>query len=130
MNKIRKVNFDAVVAEYLNDLRLRNLSARTLQSYTSVIGWFRDFVAGGDDVQLYLDQVTSERAKAFIMSRLDQDEIFTGHRYHPPQRKKLSMFTIHQDVRSLKAFGTWLVNNNYPNPFQVLRSPWMGMIRV
>jgi len=63
MNKTRKVNFDAVVAEYLNDLRLRNLSARTLQSYTSVIGRFRGFVAGDSDVQVYLDQVTPERAK-------------------------------------------------------------------
>ena len=122
--KMMKVPYSSVVQQYLADLKMRNLSPLTIAIYDKTLRHFAEHVVREQpDSQLLLAQVTPERAKAFVTYRMSLQQAWANHPYRPAQDRPLSLSTIHQEVRSLKTFGVWLVENGYKNPFSALKTP-------
>ena len=72
---------------------------------------------------MMMSAVTLEAAKQFIQVRMDQETVFAKHPMRPAERRRLSPFTIHIDVRNLRRFGSWLTEQGYANGLRELKLP-------
>ena len=122
MKKRNQTPFDLLIREYLSDMQLRNLSALTVMVIGNMLRAFLRKIAGDRDT-LRLSEVTPDLAHAYIAGRQQQQTIYQGHPVHPELAQRLSSHTIHREVRVLRAFGSWLVEQGLDNPFGVLKLP-------
>ncbi len=120
--KRRNTPLELIVSEYLADLRLRNLSDRTIKLYSIFLKGFERALSSGKG-QLRLTEVTPDLARAYITGRMQQETTYEDHPLRPKEARKLSPFTIHREVRTLRAFGTWLVQQGLEDPFRDLKLP-------
>ncbi|MCC7358627.1 MAG: tyrosine-type recombinase/integrase [Anaerolineales bacterium] len=123
--KMAKIPVDTIVQEYLNDMQLRNLSPRTIKLYrhtlTRLLDYFRP---GGDpEARIPLAKFTPEAVRAYVTERMSQDKVYEGHPLRPTEARPLSKATLHQQIRIFRSFGTWLAENQFPNPFKDLKLP-------
>lgn len=89
---------------------------RTEGRSPKTIGWYCDFLhkyARYVGENATVRQVTLESARAFIAVLQGQTTRWNGHPVIPPQQGPLSPYTIHGYVRTLKAFSTWLVEEEF-----------------
>jgi site-specific recombinase XerD len=123
--KIRTVPFSNIIGEYLSDLRVHNLSPTTIRVYKYNLERLVKFLKLGQvaDVELQFGMVTNERARGYLEMRLGKTTLYEDHPLRPVQNKKLSSHTVHQEVRALRSFGSWLAENGYDNPFKDLPRP-------
>lgn len=81
------------------------------------VSWYRDclnrFVKHLQNAEAKLPSFTLENARAFVASLQEQKSKWIGHPCNHEQVGKLSAFTIHGYVRSLKVFSTWLFEESY-----------------
>jgi site-specific recombinase XerD len=111
-----KVSLSAIVQQYAADLRLRNRSPRTIQLYKSILGYLEDYLRRGQpSAEVPISAVTLESARGYITSMMDRETLFVDHPLRKAREQKISPFTVHQHVRILHAFGSWLKKNGYPN---------------
>jgi integrase/recombinase XerC/integrase/recombinase XerD len=54
---------------------------------------------------------------------MQQETVYNGHPLHPEELHRLSPHTIHREVRTLRAFGSWLITQGLENPFHELKLP-------
>ena len=115
---------DAVFKQYLAHLQLENLSKNTLLAYERTMRRFRMWYTEHKSAEPpKLADVTEAVAEGYVKHRLEKTTVYDNHPFHVPQERKLSPHTVHQDVRGLKAFGSWLQANGYGNPFAKLPRP-------
>jgi len=110
------------VNEYLADMRLRNLSDLTINLYAGFLRRLERELTDGEG-PLKLSEVTPELARAYLTSRVQQEVIYSDHPLHPEETHRLSPHTVHREVRTLRAFGSWLAAQGLENPFQELKLP-------
>ena len=122
MKKRNQTPLDLLISEYLSDMQLRNLSSLTVKVNGNMLRAFLRKLAGERDT-LRLSEVTPDLARAYIAGRQQQQTIYQGHPVHPELARRLSPHTIHREVRVLRAFGSWLVEQDLDNPFGGLKLP-------
>src|SRR4030095_13324492 len=120
--KRRKLPFERIASEYLAELRLRNLSDLTINLYAGFLRRFEKALSKGQTT-LRLGEVTPELARGYLASRMQQETVYNGHPLHPEELHRLSPHTIHREVRTLRAFGSWLITQGLENPFHELKLP-------
>lgn len=119
-----KVSLSAIVQQYAADLRLRNRSPRTIQLYTNILGHFgKHLQTGQPGAEAPISSVTLENARDYITALMERETVFVNHPLRKAREQKLSPFTIHQHVRILHAFGSWLKHNGYPNQLSEVQYP-------
>jgi len=122
--KLRQLLLDDVFKQYAAELRQLNLSENTLFAYERTLRRFSRWYAEAHGTRpIRMQDVTPQVAGEYVGHRLQLKTVYEHHPYHAPQERKLSPYTVHQDVRGLKAFGTWLTNKGYDNPFGELKRP-------
>jgi site-specific recombinase XerD len=102
--------------------RLRNLSERTIKLYSVFLRSFEKKLSDGKG-PLWLAEVTPELTRAYFTARMQQESIYQDHPCHPETQQRLSPHTIHREVRTLRAFGSWLAQQGLENPFRDLKLP-------
>jgi len=120
MKKRNQTPLDLLIQEYLSDMQLRNLSVLTVKVNCNMLRMFLRKMAG-ERKTLRLAEVTPDLARAYIAGRQQQTTIYQGHPVHPELAQRLSPCTIHREVRILRAFGSWLVEQGLDNPFGGLK---------
>src|SRR5512141_980799 len=121
-SKTMKIPYSTLLQAYYADLRIRNLSPNTIAIYAKVLGYLGEFLLREQpQAELLLEHITPERVKAYIAQRMSLQQAWANHPYKPTQDRPLSLSTIHQEVRSLKTFGVWLVENGHKDPFAGLK---------
>jgi site-specific recombinase XerD len=123
--KMARITLDALLQEYLSDLQLRNLSPRTVELYERSIFRFAAYLRRGQDAEapIPMASVTPAVAKAYIASRSQQSTLYESHPLRPTEQQPLAKATLHQQIRILRSFGTWLAENRHANPFSGLKLP-------
>ena len=123
-SKSMKIPYSTLLQAYYADLRIRNLSPNTIAIYAKVLGYLGEFLLREQpQAELLLEHITPERVKAYIAQRMSLQQAWATHPYKPTQERPLSLSTIHQEVRSFKTFGVWLVENGHKDPFAGLKTP-------
>jgi site-specific recombinase XerD len=122
--KLAGLAWDAVVGEYMADLWLQAKDDDTLKAYRRTLDCFKAFMLQGQTGSaLRMRDLSNQRARAFVESRLNQNVLYADHPFHKPREGKLSLHTVHKDVRGLQTFGNWLERRGYENPFHSIPKP-------
>ncbi len=123
--KMAKIPVETIVQEYLNDMQLRNLSPRTVRLYRYTLARLLDYFRRGQhpETQILLANLTPQAVRAYVTERMSQDKVYEDHPLRPTEIRPLSRATLHQQIRIFRSFGTWLAENQFPNPFKDLKLP-------
>ncbi len=114
-----QVPLEALIRQHLGDMRLRGLSPETVR--TAELTLTRLARHAGPSIPVAeLDQ---DRVRGFIASLQEAKVRYEDHPYHAPKEGGLSPFTVDKMVRTIKAFGSWLERENWPNPCVGLQRP-------
>ncbi|MCC6189068.1 MAG: tyrosine-type recombinase/integrase [Anaerolineales bacterium] len=114
-----QVPLEALVRQYLGDMRLRGLSPETVRTAELTLARLARY-AGPNTAIAELDQ---DRVRAFVADLQAAKVRYEDHPYHEPKDGGLSPFTVDKMVRTIKAFGSWLERENWPNPCLGLQRP-------
>ena len=118
-----EITLPTLIDLFITTKQTEGRSPRTLEWYRDKLGQFARFKGNGSDVplkDLHLDD-----ARAFIASLQSRDTRWNNHPYQLPVEGGLSPYTIHAYVRALKAFSTWLHEEDFTkhNLFARLKRP-------
>ncbi len=120
-----------VIRDYLDHMRIRNLSPLTQRTYSKVLGYYQQHLAKGDPrATVRLSSVTVQSAREFVAGKMAQTQVWINHPNRPPIDGKLSPYTIHRQVRVLRTFGTWLRKNGYPNTLNEVELPKLPRVLI
>jgi site-specific recombinase XerD len=105
-----------IVEAYLDVMRSRNLSHRTLETYTDSLNRFHTYLQLRGQVPPLTD-ITAQDITDFINHVLNTPHHFTG--------KPIQPATAHNRFRALRSFFTWCVNIDilYRSPMAKLKAP-------
>ena len=81
-------------------------SKKTVEWYRYLLGQFAEFTSS--DRTARLSEISIDDARDFVASLQKRTTRFENHPFAPPREGGLSPHTIHAYVRALKAFSSWL----------------------
>ena len=101
--------------------QIEGRSQKTTTWYRKMLTAFSRFLGDGARIR----DITLSNARSFVASLQAKNTKYDGHPITPVQRGKLSPYTIHGYVRTLKVFGSWLGEEGFlsVNPFARLKRP-------
>jgi len=123
--RLLQLEFQAVIADYVADLRIRRLSANTILIYERTLRRLLTYLAAGQPsgAAVRMAAVTPERVQGYVRGRMEAGQVYTDHPMRKAEDRALSPHSLHQEIRSLMTFGRWLVRQDYEDPFKGLRVP-------
>ncbi len=86
-----------VVKDYLDHLRIRNLSPNTETAYAKVLNEYRDHLASAEpSTVIRVSSVTLASTRAFVSAKMSLDKVWANHPHRKPVEGKLSPYIIHR----------------------------------
>lgn len=110
---------------YEASLKGENKSPKTIQVYLYVLGRFHDWLEASYGATPVLAYFTLNHVRLFLAAALERPK-WDGYPFmRPASDKHISSSTLHQYVRTLKTFGSWLAREGYTptHMLYVLRLP-------
>ncbi|MEI2691569.1 MAG: tyrosine-type recombinase/integrase [Anaerolineae bacterium] len=103
--------------------QIEGRSPKTLSWYQANLTRFSDFLAGEHTPTL--QEITLDNARTFVAHLQGKSTRYDEHHMRPTEKGGLSPHSVHAYVRTLKTFGSWLVEEEYVevHPFQRLKPP-------
>jgi len=116
-----EITFPTLIDLFAATKQIEGKRPKTISWYTSMLRPFSRFLGEGATIK----DMTIHNARAFIASLQERTSRYDGHPLSPKQEGGLSPYTIHGYVRTLKAFGSWLLEEDYTprNVFARLKRP-------
>ena len=98
-------------------------SPKSISWYKSNLTRFADFASNGAEATL--PELNLHTARAFVASLQEKKVKYDDNPLRPQENQGLSPSTIHGYVRTLKTFGSWLVEEGFSgtNPYKRLKAP-------
>jgi integrase/recombinase XerD len=98
-------------------------SKSTIDIVTSSIRYFEQFLIS-DGMETDVTLITAREIRAFILY-LQRKSCFSEHPYIQPRQHGLSSHTVHCYLRSVRAFWSWLADEEiiHDNPFHRVKLP-------
>jgi site-specific recombinase XerD len=98
-------------------------SRNTIQIVTNSIRYFEQFLFS-EGLSTDVTRITTTEIRAFILF-LQRKRCFSNHPYSHPQERELSSHTVNCYLRSIRAFWSWLVDEEIinENPFNKIKLP-------
>ncbi len=118
------MNLQRLVQDYVVWHEVSGHSPKTIRWYVWVLHTFaRWLVATGRSTNV--TEITLADVRAFLHTEMERDTLYPAHPTGVERAGKLSDRTLHGYARALRAFFTWLVNEEYlsTNPLARLRPP-------
>ncbi|MEA3337912.1 MAG: tyrosine-type recombinase/integrase [Chloroflexota bacterium] len=108
---------------YIVSKQIEGRSKKTLDWYQAHLARFTDFVCNGQAATL--EDLTLDEARSLIAHLQGRTTRYEDHHMRPVKEGGLSPHSIHAYVRTLKAFGNWLQEEDYveTSPFERLKPP-------
>ena len=103
--------------------QIEGRSPKTLSWYQANLERFAGFMTNGHAPTLH--DITLDEARAFVAHLQGKTTRFDDHHMRPTKEGGLSPHSVHAYVRTLKTFGSWLVEEGYVevHPFERLKAP-------
>lgn len=103
--------------------QIEGRSPKTLSWYQANLTRFSDFLTG-EQVPT-LQEITLDNARNFVAHLQGKSTRYADHHMRPTEKGGLSPHSVHAYVRTLKSFGSWLVEEEYVevHPFERLKPP-------
>jgi site-specific recombinase XerD len=103
--------------------QIEGRSPKTLSWYQANLERFANFMTNGHAPTLH--EITLDQARAFVAHLQGKTTRFDDHHMRPTKEGGLSPHSVHAYVRTLKTFGSWLVEEGYVevHPFERLKAP-------
>jgi integrase/recombinase XerD len=109
---------------FLFHQQIGNYSPATLEWYAERLGALERFLSETAPAP-QVEAITRNDLERFIAFLQSRESLWGTDRYHKPQNKKLSAFTVHGYVRALSAFFRWARQEQLisTNPMDGIRRP-------
>jgi len=114
-----QIPLSSLIQQYLGDMGLRGLSPQSIR--TAELTLNRLAKHAGQD--LPIADLDEGKVRGFVAELQAAKSRYQDHPYHEPKAGGLSPFTVDKMVRTMKAFGTWLGREGWPNPFVNVQRP-------
>ena len=103
--------------------QIEGRSPKTLSWYQANLERFSDFVTDGQVPTLH--EITLDNARSFVAFLQGRSTRYDDHHMRPTKEGGLSPQSVHAYVRTLKTFGSWLVEEEdvEVHPFERLKPP-------
>jgi integrase/recombinase XerD len=103
--------------------QIEGRSPKTLSWYQANLERFSNFLTGEHTPAL--QEITLDNARTFVAHLQGKSTRYDEHHMRPTEKGGLSPHSVHAYVRTLKTFGSWLVEEEYVevHPFQRLKPP-------
>jgi integrase/recombinase XerC/integrase/recombinase XerD len=101
-----EITLPTLIELFVTTKQTEGRSPKTVTWYRDRLSRFAKFMGNGSDARL--KDLTLEDARAFVAHLQDLPTRYDGHPLKPRQEGGLSPSTIHSYVRALKAFSSWL----------------------
>lgn len=111
MAKSTATRLDQLVTAYLDDLRVRGYKVKTIDGYDKNLHTFLRWAAS--ESVTVVAQFDAELVKTYIRYLQHKPKYAERGYQHPPTTELLSPSAIRNYVRDLKAFATWLAEEQY-----------------
>lgn len=117
-----QVKLGMLIDYYLGDMKRRGCSEDSIFGNRAALNRFVRYMSNGSD-HVALADATEDVLDAYIDDMQNRKWRFKDHPFRKPERGKLSPFTIREDIKILKGFGTWLGREGFDNSFTELPVP-------
>lgn len=114
MNVVQKgiaIDWQLIIDDYLNDLKLKNLSHSTITWYSDIIHRYFNFLEQSCLIKP-VDGLGKKELKLYI-AHLQKATRWQGSKHKKGDKGKLSPYTIQGHVRAIKAFWSWLYEEGH-----------------
>lgn len=118
-----EMSLPALIDLYILSKQIEGRSLKTLTWYRANLERFANFATNGHTPGL--SDVSLNQARAFVAHLQGRTTRYEDHHMRPVKEGGLSPHSVHAYVRTLKAFGSWLVEEGYvdTHPFERLKPP-------
>jgi site-specific recombinase XerD len=115
-----RLTLDNLIQHYLNNQQLRGLRPDTIDSARKVLGRMARALGGSTAIK----DLSGEAIEGYALSLQTRTTRYNGHPFkNGPVDGGLSPFTVRKEIKTIRAFGNWLAEEGWPNPFDVLIMP-------
>lgn len=114
---------DLLIDLFVVSRQIEGKSKKTTEWYRANLNKFAEFATNGHAPTLA--DLSLEQGRAFVAHLQGRTMRYEGHGSRPAEAGTLSPHTVHAYVRTLRAFGSWLLEEGYAssNIFQRLKPP-------
>ena len=118
-----EITLPTLIDLFLTTKQTEGRSPKTISWYREMLTRFARYV--GDESEAKLHDIGLDDARAFVAYLQQRTTRYQDHPYKPEKEGGLSSSTIHGHVRALKAFSTWLHEEEFTKKpiFARLRRP-------
>lgn len=121
--KKAEITLPTLIDLFILSKQIEGRSPKTLSWYQANLKRFAGFMTNGHVPTLH--EITLDQARAFVVHLQGKTTRFEDHHMRPTKEGGLSPHSVHAYVRTLKTFGSWLVEEGYveAHPFERLKAP-------
>lgn len=123
-----EITAPVLLEQFVATKKVEGKSPKTVNWYTNRMKHFIDYLGERN----HLADFNLLNARAFIASLQERTQRYLNHPISHVQEGGLSTHTIHGYVRTIKAFGTWMVEEGFvsKHPFANLKRPKLPEIVI
>ena len=114
-----QIPLNSLIRQYLGDMAVRGLSPQSIQTAEQTL----NRLARHTGPEVPLAELGDDTVRGYVAELQAATSRYQDHPYHKPKPGGLSPFTVDKIVRTLKAFGTWLAREGWPNPCANVQRP-------
>jgi len=121
MKLMDTANIETIVNYYIADMERRNCTGDSVTASEKVLWRFVRWLPDGGGTALKM--IEADAPNDYITFLQNKTRRYLDNPYKRVEEGKLSPFTIHKEAKTLRAFGSWLMRENFVNPFDRLVMP-------